>query len=73
MWSNCLVGPRGRSREPGDEGVRDRIEIAGLLDSLILRAGDLLHQIDDRTSKFWVWNLHESFGEMEPVGRCEIV
>ena len=48
-------------------------EISGPLDLLILGAGDLLDKIDDRTPKLWVWNLHESFGEMEPIRRSEIV
>jgi hypothetical protein len=44
-------------------------EVSERLDSLILGAGDLLDEIDDRTPKLWVWNLHESFGEMEPIRR----
>jgi hypothetical protein len=47
--------------------------IHNALDSLILVTGDLLHQIDDGTPRLWVWNLHESFGQVEPVGRGEIV
>jgi hypothetical protein len=43
------------------------------LDSLILVVGDLLDKIDDGSSKLWVPNLHECFGEVEPVGRDEIV
>ena len=45
----------------------------GRLDLLILGVGDLLNKIDDGTSKLCVWNLHESFGEVEPVGCGEIV
>ena len=56
-------------------GVRglDDDEISGPLDSLILGVRDLLHQIDDRTPKLCVRNLHEGFGEVEPVGGSKIV
>jgi hypothetical protein len=48
-------------------------EISGPLDLLILGAGDLLDKINDGSSKLGVRNLHERFGEMEPVRRGEIV
>jgi hypothetical protein len=54
-------------------GAAGMITVLVLVDSLILRAGDLLHQIDDRTPKLCVWNPHGSFGEVEPFGRGEIV
>jgi hypothetical protein len=46
---------------------------SGLLDSLIFGVGELLDKIDDGPPKLGVWNPHESFGEVEPVGRGEIV
>ena len=39
----------------------------GVSDLLTLGVGDLLDKIDDGTSKLWVPNLHECFGEVEPV------
>ena len=48
-------------------------EISGPLDLLILGAGDVLDKIDNGTSKLRGWNLHERFGELEPILRCEII
>jgi hypothetical protein len=48
-------------------------EISRPLDSLIFGVGELLYKIDDGPPKLRVWNPHESFGEVEPVGRGKIV
>jgi hypothetical protein len=48
-------------------------EVSERLDSLIVGAGDLLDKIDDGSPKLCVRNLHESFGEVEPVGGSKIV
>ena len=37
--------------------------------SLIIGAGNLVDKFDDRPPKLWVWNLHERFGELEPILR----
>jgi hypothetical protein len=58
---------------PSDSEIERGRLVARDSESAILGAGDLLHQIDDRASKLWVWNLHEGFGEVEPVRRGEIV
>ena len=48
-------------------------EFPGVLDLLILGVGDLLDKVDDGSPKLCVWDLHEGFGEVEPVGRGEVV
>jgi hypothetical protein len=48
-------------------------EFSGPLDLLILGAGDVLNKIDNGPAKLGLWNLHESFGELEPILRGEIV
>jgi hypothetical protein len=42
-------------------------EISGPPDLLILAAGNRFDKIDDGSPKLWVWNLHESLGELESV------
>jgi hypothetical protein len=56
-----------------DDGAEKFPNVSGPLDSVILGAGDLLDKIDDGSPKLCVRNLHEGFGEVEPVGRGEIV
>jgi hypothetical protein len=48
-------------------------EGAGPPNSLIFGGSKLLDKFDDRTPQLCVWNLHESFGEVERVRRGEIV
>jgi hypothetical protein len=54
-------------------GGGEASKISGPCESLILGGGHLFDKIDDGPAKLCVWNLHESFGELKPIRRGEII
>jgi hypothetical protein len=50
-----------------DWSAGEALQISGALDLLILGVGDLLDKIDHGSPQLCVRDLHEGFGEVEPV------
>jgi hypothetical protein len=59
------AGDGGAALDDGVLGGGEASKISGPRESLILGGGYLFDKIDDGTPKLCVWDLHESFGEVE--------